>query len=398
MNTQPHSKAAHETSATAVDENLPWVVVGGGMVGASMALALAEAGRQVVVLEPFPEQRYVASEPYDLRISAITADNIALLKQLGIWQELRDLRVQAFHQLAVREGNNDWLTFGDLVKPPLGYMIENRALQQVLTSALQAHERVRYVADGFACLSAEQQVITHSGEAIAYQYVVAADGLNSQVRRAAGIGTAGASYPERCLLAIVEVAHPIPAATWQTFAGSEVHALLPLTDQQACLIVYAEPSVLNTWQQSDLEKELQARFTAQIGEFSLQNSASFPLRHQHALRYFSEQRNVVLIGDAAHGIHPLAGQGVNLGLRDVAGIRKVLLECTDGDQHFLTSLLRALKQRQAENLLMGQGLDLVSRVFRSQHPVLQVGRKVGFSVLARTHQLRNWIGKIAGGY
>jgi 2-octaprenyl-3-methyl-6-methoxy-1,4-benzoquinol hydroxylase len=368
------------------------------MVGASMALALAEAGRRVVVLEPFPEQSYVASEPYDLRISAITADNIALLKQLGIWQPLRDMRVQAFHQLAVREGNNDWLTFGDLVKPPLGYMIENRALQQVLTCALQAHERVRYVIDGFASLSADRQVITRSGEVIAYQYVVAADGLNSQVRQAAGIGTAGASYPERCLLAIVEVAQPIPAATWQTFAGSEVHALLPLSDQQACLIVYAEPSVLNTWQQSGLEQELQARFTAQIGQFSLHNSASFPLRHQHALRYFAEQRHVVLIGDAAHGIHPLAGQGVNLGLRDVAGIRTVLLERADSDKQFLTSLLRALKKRQAENLLMGQGLDFVSRVFRSQHPVLQVGRKVGFSVLARTHQLRNWIGKIAGGY
>lgn len=397
MNTRPQANTVNNLAAMPADDNAPWIVVGGGMVGASMALSLAQAGRNVVVLEPFPEQRYTASEPYDLRISAVTADNIALLKKLRVWQELRDLRVQAFHQLAVREAGSDWLTFGDLVKPPLGYMIENRALQQVLTSALQAHERVRYISDGFRSFTADQQVITSSGEAIAYQYVVAADGLHSQVRHAAGIGTAGASYPERCLLAVVKIAEPIPAATWQTFAGSEVHALLPLTEQQACLIVYAEPSVLQEWQNSDLEAQLKTRFTAEIGEFSLQSSASFPLRHQHALHYFSEPRNVVLIGDAAHGIHPLAGQGVNLGLRDVAGLQKVLLARTDADEQFRSSMLRALKKRQAENLFMGQGLDAIARVFRSSHPLLQVGRKVGFSVLARAHKLRDWIGKIAGG-
>lgn len=391
---------AHTAAVNSASASLPWVVVGGGMVGASMALAIADSGRSVVILEPFPETSFSNENAYDLRISAITDDNIALLKQLQVWQPLQDLRVQAFHQLAVQEQGGEWLTFGDLVRPPLGYMIENRALQQVLTERLQQHPQVRYVAEGFAQvqqINKQWQVITSGGAVVPYQYLVAADGVRSQVRQAVGIGTIGARYQERCLLAVVKMAQRIPAATWQTFAGSEVHALLPLADDHACLIVYANPSTLASWQQDTISEQLEQRFQATIGAFKVLNFASFPLQHQHALRYWQAERAALLIGDAAHGIHPLAGQGVNLGLRDVAALATLLQQQPNDDAVFTRKLQRVLKRRQAENLLMGQGLDTISRVFRAQHPLLQGGRRLGFAVLARSEKLRNWVGKLAGG-
>ncbi|RUO38711.1 hypothetical protein CWE13_03475 [Aliidiomarina shirensis] len=395
---------------------LPWVVVGGGMVGAAMALAIAESGRKVVILEPYPETEFDGKSAYDLRISAITADNIALLEALGVWQQVASLRVQEFTQLAVRETGGEWLQFGSEKALPLGYMVENKALQWVLTERLKAHALVDYRTDGFAKIVGSHSltgnagtgvnsaaghgkcsVMTASGEMIPYQFLIGADGVNSRVRHAAGIGTAGASYQERCLLATVNVAQEIPAATWQTFSGREVHALLPLANQQACLIVYADTAEINSWAKNTVELELFKRFGAEIGPFSLQQSASFPLKHQHALRYYAPLFNTLVVGDAAHGVHPLAGQGVNLGLRDVAALRALLQQLTDENKAFTAKLQRVLKQRQVENILMGQGLDSIARIFRSEHPFLSVARRSAFSILARTEKLRSIAGRFAGG-
>lgn len=389
---------------------LPWVIVGGGMVGAAMALAIAESGRKVIVLEPSPETEFDATGDYDLRISAVTADNIALLNALGVWPQVAASRVQEFVQLAVREEGGEWLQFGgnspELLgnsPEPLGYMVENKALQRVLTERLKAHDRVVYRTEGFAKIARANEseggawnVVTDTGEYIPYQFLIGADGINSRVRNAVGIGTAGASYQERCLLATVSVAEPIPAVTWQTFCGREVHALLPLANQQACLIVYADTAKIKGWKKNNVQAELFARFGGEIGAFTVKDSGSFPLKHQHALRYYEPSFNALVIGDAAHGVHPLAGQGVNLGLRDVAAIRELLQQVTDENSAFAVKLQGILKRRQAENMLMGQGLDSIARIFRSEHPLLRVARRSVFSVLAHTEKLRSIVGRFAG--
>ncbi|WP_126766860.1 FAD-dependent monooxygenase [Aliidiomarina iranensis] len=396
--------------------SLPWVVVGGGMVGGAMALAIAESGRRVVVLEPYPETEFAINSAYDLRISAITADNIALLESLGVWPQVQALRAQPFMQLAVREQGSEWLSFASETSQPLGYMVENKALQSVLTERLRTHALVDYRTEGFTSIVAAKPqvqikngvgeseqpeksagyVVTSSGAEIAYQYLIGADGVNSNVRSAAGIGTAGSSYQERCLLATVKLAEEIPPETWQIFAGNEVHALLPLANQQACLILYADTAVIKGWPKDAIEAELSERFSKEIGDFQLQNAASFPLKHQHALAYFNSALRTLIIGDAAHGVHPLAGQGVNLGLRDVAAVRDLLTQLADENINFRVKLERALKHRQFENLAMGQGLDTIARVFRAQHPVLKFARRSLFSVMAQSKPLRKFVGRFAG--
>ncbi|MCH8502650.1 MAG: FAD-dependent monooxygenase [Aliidiomarina sp.] len=394
-----------QAQTTAENALRPWVVVGGGMVGAAMALSLASSGRRVVVLEPQLEAMLAvdsatySQQPYDLRISAVTADNIALLQALESWSPVAAVRAQPFRQLAVREQGGDWLRFGAEGERELGYMVENKLLQACLLQRLQQHPgvelmaaKVLSVADGTVSLDSQEQ------PQLAYEWLVVADGAASATRRALGIGTVGASYHERCLLTVVKLQQSAGDETWQTFAGREVHALLPLCDDYACLIVYADSPVIQAWQQSQamVEAVLKARFRAQLGDFELINFASFPLQHQQALRTFCAQQRALVIGDAAHAIHPLAGQGVNLGLRDVAALHALVADFTDEHQQLSAKLARVMQQRQAANVVMGQGLDIVSRVFRSDNPVLQVARGLGFVGLRQFPTVRSMLAKLAG--
>ncbi|MCL5256030.1 MAG: FAD-dependent monooxygenase [Gammaproteobacteria bacterium] len=401
-------------------QEAPWIVVGGGMVGAAMALSLADSGRRVIVLEPQLENMLAlataaeyAATPYDLRISAVTADNVALLEDLEVWSQVAALRAQPFCQLGVREGAGEWLEFGadtdsksrDKNSQPLGFMVENRLLQACLLHRLQKTPGVELRAASFAGLdsqSGQPVVLIKVGdeaiERVPYSWLIVADGAQSKARDALGMGTIGNRYHERCLLSIVQLQQPAGERTWQTFAGREVHALLPLCDNQACLIVYADSPVIQSWERSQTEVAtvLAERFHEQLGEFELLRHASFPLQHQQAIRTFSSSQRALLIGDAAHAIHPLAGQGVNLGLRDVAALHELLQQFTDEDGALSSKLARALQRRQLANVAMGQGLDAVSRIFRSTNPLLQMTRRLGFLGIQVAPGLRQLLGKFAG--
>ncbi|RUO31373.1 hypothetical protein CWE11_08515 [Aliidiomarina sanyensis] len=409
-----HNRARYRFSnriLTVVQRTKPIVIVGGGMVGAAAALALAESGFSVDVLEPQPEAEYQPEEPYDLRISAVTADNIALLERLGIWEDLLQARHQVFHELAVKEQGGPWLEFGDANGPALGYMLENRVLQRALQQQCRRHPLVRFHNERFAALehqsggdngTTEFVVRTASGTAIPYRALLGADGAQSPVRHALGLGTSGRTYREHCLLALVKMPQPVPARTWQIFAGDEVHALLPLAEHHACLIVYAAEPQLNGIKRLDSagqQKALEQRFASEIGEFKLVKMGSFPLRHQQVLTPWSGQRAGGVIGDAAHAVHPLAGQGVNLGFRDVQAIFSAAGSAND--ETISDVLARTLMQRKLENNVMGHGLDGISRLFRSEHRGMVRLRRAAFALLASSRgpipALRGWVGTFAGG-
>lgn len=381
------------------------------MVGAAAAIALAESGYEVDVLEPELEHALSAEKPYDLRISAITADNIEVLKQLGVWADLQQQRHQAFYELAVREQGGEWVEFNDPDGAPLGFMLENCRLQFALQQRCQQHPRIHLHQERFAHIerlsreSSEDSgfaVVAESGTRFPYQALLGADGVQSPVRQALGLGTHGRSYHEHCLLALVRTADPQPARTWQTFAGEEIHALLPLAEQHACLIIYASHSVLKNLQAmpADVQQqEFEQRFFASIGGFQLLDMGSFPLRHQQVLTPWSDHYCGGVIGDAAHAVHPLAGQGVNLGFRDVQAIFTAARSINSGD--ICIGLQQALVRRQKENTLVGFGLDGIAQVFRTSHPGFSALRRLGLGILAANQgpipRIRRWIGSIAGG-
>ncbi|WP_417665516.1 FAD-dependent oxidoreductase [Pseudidiomarina sp.] len=370
------------------------VVIGGGMVGASAALAFAQSGHDVTVIEA--GKPATSTGDWDLRISSIHQRNVAWLTELGVWADVRPERRFYYTDLAVecRDGMRVNFAASEVNVEALGAMVENNALQQALWQHLDQH--------GVRCLSltrvaqfqlAEQQVELDTGERLPYDLLVGADGSTSQVAKAAGIAMRGWDYDMRCLLAIADVREPIQPATWEVFREAGPFALLPLGTHQACLIDYRSEQ---EWQQlsgdAQVHKALHETFAPHIGDHKVSRFASFPLRRQRALRYHVHN-SVVLIGDAAHSIHPLAGQGVNIGFADVQELLSQL-----NDQQPVAAALRAYERvRERENQQMMRAMDAIHFGFRSQHVVPRALISGGLALVNRVMPLKRALIKQAIG-
>ena len=359
-----------------------YVINGGGMVGAAAALALAEQGHQVTLVDLQPPG--AARPAWDLRISSVNQHHWLWLNSLGLEQTIDTQKVMPYTDLSVTTQSGDTLCFGaaDVNLPQLGVMVENNTLQRALWELLSEHPRVSLkVPERITEFDlAQQRVVLASGEACDYDVLIGADGANSQVAQAINISYRGWDYGQRCLLANVRLSQPQAAATWEVFRPQGPFALLPLTDQQACLIDYRSSAEINciSRDESTLTAALHQTFADRIGAFELLSHASFPLQRKHALNY-SDGQSVVLMGDAAHTIHPLAGQGVNLGFADI----RSWLNCN--------SDIAAYEQaRKTENQRMMRAMDMINWGFRSQNPLLKLGLRAafkGFDVLGLKQQV-----------
>lgn len=383
------------------------LIAGAGMVGAAAALGFAQQGYRVLVAEPQPQVDVAATGDYDLRISAVTTDNIKLLQHLGAWPYIEALRVQPFYQLAVRHHAGEWLNLGTEetghASQSLGYMIENRVIQQGLLKAMLDQPLIKLVEAQVSTLNSRDGEATLSnGQQVLFTNVLGCDGAQSKVRQASGIGVAGKSYGQSCLLTVVQCATSLPARTWESFAeDGEIHALLPLTGNQACLIMYGSRTQVAEWQDSKmhLQKVLDSRFKGEVGAFELLNYASFPLTRQAALRYIQDR--TILLGDAAHTIHPMAGQGVNLGFRDV----KKLLEVTDGlrltnvkdSLPVRLALQRFALARRADNELMAQAMDSIAWAFKQQRGPIALLRNTVLASLQKISPMQKLLTAYASG-
>jgi len=340
------------------------VIVGGGMVGAGAAVSLAKQGHQVTVVEA--GKAAVSEGDWDLRISSIHLRNVEWLQELATWRNIRTERKFMYTDLAVQTVDGQRLNFSDtdVDSSALGAMVENNALQEALWGQFSEHNIRVYSETRVEQFDlAERRVTLSNGEIISYDLVLGADGAQSQVAKAAQIGQRGWDYDMRCMLAIADVEQPISAATWEVFRHNGPFALLPLGTNQACLIDYRSQQ---QWQEFDsnsdtIKQSLSEVFAPHIGAHTITKFASFPLRRQRVLRYISHD-SVALIGDAAHSIHPLAGQGVNLGFADVQELTTQLAA---------NSLPQALKNyeriRMRENQQMMRAMDAIHVGFRSQH-------------------------------
>ncbi|WP_336700231.1 3-demethoxyubiquinol 3-hydroxylase [Pantoea dispersa] len=367
------------------DSQFDVVVVGGGMVGAALACGLAQQQFRVAVIERAEPAAFDASLAPDIRISAIGASSVALLRQLNVWPRVQAMRSAPYRKLETWEWQSAHVTFdaAALGIPELGYMVENSVLQRALWEQMQQDGVTLLCPASLQALQAHSggwQLQLDDGSTLDSQLVVGADGANSRVRQLAGIGVRGWNYAQSCMLISVECEHEAGDATWQQFTPDGPRAFLPLFDRHASLVWYDAPARIRQLQNlplSQLAKEVQANFPARVGRFEVKNAASFPLVRRHATRYVLP--GLALVGDAAHTINPLAGQGVNLGYRDVDALIDTLVDARSQAQRWasLPVLQRYHRQRYKDNLLMQGGMDLFYFAFSNALPPLRVVRNLG---------------------
>ncbi|MDW3876982.1 2-octaprenyl-3-methyl-6-methoxy-1,4-benzoquinol hydroxylase [Klebsiella pneumoniae] len=381
-------------------------IVGGGMVGGALALGLAQQGFTVTVLEKAAPPAFEPASAPDVRISAISAASVGLLKSLGVWDAIRAMRVHAYRRLETLEWESAHVAFdaAELKLPELGYMVENKVLQWGLWQALAAHEAVtlRVGSELKKMQRGETQTALHlrEGETIHARLVIGADGANSQVREMAGIGVHALQYQQSCMLISVECADDPGDSTWQQFTPSGPRAFLPLFDHWASLVWYDAPARIRQLQSmtmAQLQQEIASHFPARLGRVTPQAAGAFPLTRRHALQYV--QPGLALVGDAAHTIHPLAGQGVNLGYRDVDALLEILAEARGRGEDWasLPVLKRYQARRRADNFIMQSGMDLFYAGFSNDLAPVRMLRNIGLMAAERAGMLKRQALKYALG-
>jgi len=382
------------------------VIVGGGMVGAAVACCLGDSNLKVAVIEAQTPEPFSADQPHDLRVSALSIASKNIMQSVGAWQGVIERRCCPFRRMRVWETAGD-TTFNsdDIRYPELGYIVENRVTQLAFLDQLpnfsniellmpQTISKIHY--DG-----SSSEVTLADGRILQAKLLVAADGGASRVRQTVGLGVTGWDYNQHALVIYIETGYPQQDITWQRFVSTGPQAFLPLTGNHGSIVWYQSPDEVRRLQAlpfDQLKQELVAAFPDCLGEVKqILGVASFPLKRQHAQHYVKP--GVALVGDAAHMINPLAGQGVNIGLLDAAALAEVVLEAHAKGKQIgdLAVLQRFESMRRHENLKMMTVMDVFYRSFSNDILPVKLIRNFGLGFAQRITPIRNKVMKAAMG-
>lgn len=359
------------------------VVIGGGMVGAAAAIGFAKQGREVAVVEGAKPHAFEPSQAMDVRISAISQTSVDLLDSLGAWESIEAMRVCPYRRLETWEHPECRTRFSaqSLGLEQLGYMVENRVIQLGLWSSMDTYSNITlFCPDKLSNIQFgdRQSIELDSGAQLVCDWVIGADGANSQVRANANIGVTAWDYRQHCMLINVETEKPQQDITWQQFFPSGPRSFLPLNGNQASLVWYDSPSrikQLGMMTNEQLRLEILNHFPQELGDIKVLQKGSFPLTRRHAQTYV--KNHCVLVGDSAHTINPLAGQGVNLGFKDVA----TLLDCTNTLEELTIGAFRRYeRKRRPDNLLMQTGMDFFYKTFSNDIAPLKLARNAALKL------------------
>lgn len=360
-------------------EMLDVVVVGAGVVGAAAALAFARDGLQVALVEAREPAPWRVDEP-DLRVYAFAPDNAALLDSVGVWATVLQARAQPYRHMRVWDaagGAPIEFSADAFARRELGWIVENGLLVDRLWAA-QAAAGVRvHCPDHVVALEQDDASATvelESGRRLRARLVVAADGAASRLRELAGVSVGGHAYHQQGVVAFVDTERAHQMTCWQRFLPSGPLAFLPFVEGGGASGMEGRRSSI-VWTLPDAEAErvvalddaaflqaLERAFDGPLGGMrAVSRRAAFPLRLQLAKHAVAGR--VAIIGDAAHAVHPLAGQGVNLGLRDVTALRDTLRGAGGGDVGGHARLARWARQRRSENALAAYAFDGLNRMF-----------------------------------
>ncbi len=383
------------------------VVVGGGVVGSACALALAQAGLQVALVEAGEPARWSRDTP-DLRVFAFAHDNARLLEALGVWPEILAARAQSYREMRVWDaagGGELHFDADALARTELGWIVEQSLLAETLWHAA---ERAGVELLQPASLNGLEQraegvrLRLADGTTLDARIAVAADGGRSQLRELAGIGVSAHDYRQRGVVAYIETEQPHRLTAWQRFLPGGPLAFLPVDGERRSSIVWSLPEDEATrvlaLDDAAFGVELTNAFAGRLGKaVPVSARAAFPLRRQLAKAQLAGR--VLVIGDAAHVVHPLAGQGVNLGLRDVAALRDSVLEARRGGREFDAPhrLQRWARNRRSDNVVSTLAFEAINRVYSNDAVLPTFLRGHSLSAANALVPLRNALWRHAAG-
>ena len=380
-------------------------IVGGGPVGASVALALASTGLRVALVEP-KEPRPVPAVGYDQRVYALNRHSRRFLERLGVWPHLLQDRIASVREMRVfgdDASNIDFSAYRNGI-PELAAIVEEANLQQALRSELAGQDSVTLVL-GVECVSAswedERAVLALSdGQRIEARLVVAADGAESALRNAAGIATRIHPYGQTGVVANFRASQPHRGTAYQWFLDKGVMALLPLPGNYVSMVWSAPDALARQLLDADGE-ELASR----VGEASsgvlgrlepVTAAAAFSLQRMRAARLIAPR--LALVGDTAHNVHPLAGQGLNLGFGDAQALAAVLASRGVQSDTGAYSLLRRFERGRREDLMAVEAVtDGLHVLFDSDLPGVRRLRNAGLRLANRASALKRLLVKRALG-
>ena len=385
------------------------IIAGGGLNGPALALALAGAGLSVAVIDARPATARAADD-FDGRAYALALASRRLLTALGLWGELAPksqpiLKVEAAQGQPGEGAGPFHLSFdsAEIEEGPVGHMLEDRFLYAALLAAMQGkvtHLPGRQVT-GQSVQPGQVVVTLDDGRTLTARLLVGADGRGSGVASRAGIKRRGWGYGQTALVAAVDHERPHHGTAWQYFMPSGPLAILPLPGNRSS-IVWSEPDdtarAIAALPDDAFLEVLRPRFGDFLGAISLAGPRfSYPLSLSLADSYVAPR--IALVGDAAHGVHPIAGQGLNLGLRDVAALAEVIVDAARrGEDIGAADVLdRYQRWRRFDATALGLGMDSVNRLFSNDNPLLRTARGLGMGVVTAIPPLRRAFMRQAAG-
>lgn len=388
---------------TGVDYDL--IIAGGGLVGSSLACALGGSSLHVLVIEAGPEPAEAGTD-YAQRVSAITPGSYNFFSAVGAWSGMQQRRMGLAREMHIWDAGGSGqlhLDSADMAAPCLAYIIENNVMQRSLYERLRLHSNIEYrsgmkikkvTTDGHQVMAE-----LDSGQRVTARLMVGADGAHSLVRHWAQIPTTGWSMRQSAIVAWIRTAQPHNDTAIQRFLPTGPLAFLPLDDAHSCSIVWSA----DTDCAEDLDKLDDRAFMEALAEASehvfgdivaIGPRARFPLSIMHAEHTIGYR--TVLVGDAAHRVHPLAGQGLNLGIADVAALAEVLTGA-EGDIGRHSVLRKYERWRAGETRFMVGLMDGFKRLYGSEQPLLQGVRNFGMDLINSNNLTKQAIMRFAAG-
>lgn len=375
------------------------IIIGSGIVGLTAAVALAKNTQlKVAVLDAQPKIKPWQASQYDHRVSAISLTSKRIFEKINVWEKIFSKRVSPFSSMNVwEEKGSGKIQFAaqEVGEPFLGFIIEDAVMRTSLIEAAGECAQLEIIPSLKLIEIREQnqgvEVIAEGNQNFFGKLVIAADGAHSWVREKCGIDLKTWDYDQTAIVATVKTESTHQQTAWQRFLTTGPLAFLPLQNNLSCSIVWSatheQAQCLLQLNDEEFCNQLEKAFESQLGSIvEISQRYHFPLRMRHAKNYVRER--LALIGDAAHTIHPLAGQGVNLGLLDAACLVEVIMDALKKQRNFssFSTLRRYERWRKSDNTAM----QMMVQAFVSEKKSLKIARTAGLNLTEQVSLLKNF--------